>query len=465
MIRVAVLLLSCVCTSICMAQTGVGTTNGPLPRCASDSDSAIQSKILDYQVRFLPGQKIIDRFVQDAPEQDFATDGSNPRPMLEAIQRSELANKYSTRIAVLASFSPSSQSKILGQFNIDESRDWSFRLTEGALVKLTDRFKKHFPHHPKLEVKGNILKVMQPSPHSTGASGHAPLRGGQIPKDVPIYRDKKDSCWTTDGTKGDRIVDYDGFEELAMLHDPSGKRICSAVLISPNMALTADHCGEPAGLTIAVPKVPSCFARKSSTSSSVGCASETHKVTVFKHFKVPRAAQTVIKIIAVEKRVNDPDIKLVGWTTPSNLSRTFPRLVAIQDGALAPPYEFVRGGFGYTENGTATHLSIGFHSSHKKPQFSERPVNGNDPFGFMVLDLEGTVGSRICKYDSGGALYMGNPSGHEKQRDLVGVISLGDKIDANCPSSSYEGHALITPAIKAWICNQPEMEKSGSCRP
>jgi hypothetical protein len=465
MMRAVLLSIFCVWMGNSLAQTETVSINNTLARCPTQGELATASKIMPYQVWLLLGQKIIDRVVQDVPEPEFATEGSNPRPMLEAIQRSRLANKFSTRIAILASFSLSSQSKILSEFNIDEPRDWSLRLTEGNLVKLTDRFKQHFPHQPELEVIGNLFRVKQQSPYSTGAGGHAPLRGGQDAKGVPIYVDKKNSCWTTDKTKGNRVFNYDGFGELAMLQAADGTRICSAVLISSNMALTAVHCGESTELTIAIPKSPSCFARNSSTSSSVACAFETHKVTAFKHFKEPRASKTVIKINKDEKSMNDPDIKLVGWTSPSNLSLTFPRLVAIRASTLSPPYEFVRGGYGYTENGTATHLSIGFHSSHEKPQFGERPTDGNDPFGLMVLNLEGTVGSRICRHDSGGAVYMGNPSGYEEQRDLVGIVSFGQNIDSGCLGNRYEGHALITPAIKAWICNLPEMKKSDSCRP
>ena len=433
-------------------------TKSPLAPCEGKeyAGSIGQEQLHRYSVKELPGNKIIQQIVEQS------TEVSRKFPDLsrfhEDILKSNLADKYSTRIAIMASVNFQTQSSLLGTFaskNNTRPKDllpW----IEPKLIEYTDLIKGKFPEHPMIlkDDSGTKIKI-QDTEMMVG--GGKDFSGQAVPKNQAIYKDSNRNCWTvnpptTKPSSSPRLFNYEGFTEVAKL-EVSKQRVCSAVVVGPRLALTARHCVQD-GLLLAVPKNPSCDSPEGQGKCEYLNRPITKLFTWTATFSNLSAFSFVVR--------SSPDIALLSWAEPVNVS--FPEPTAYNQLPVGNIDNYVRAGFGYTERTEAVYLTIGGWSSQTSPEMLQRKDGDQtNSIGYLRLNL-GKTASKICRNDSGGPVYLGNPNGYEAKRQLIGVVSkshMGDQ--ENCSDSQFELHALISEPIRRWICSTNQSLGGAKC--
>jgi Trypsin len=371
----------------------------------------------------------------------------------------------------------------------------AYRLRFGRLEKPFTRYDEEKMAFEMLQQKLKLAEGVL----SVGAGGNLGGASFAENKRVFVYRDLQGKqCWTY-GEKAEgseQVFDYDGFEEIAAANaDPAPS--CSAVIIGQSYALTARHC-----LANGVLYIPTKASRQYGASTarrSIGCSwdnqytmdceyevvkyqdvssfSAVSTQTVELKFKSPVDNQEWSFDVLGGTEKGSPDIRLIRFERRSSSTQRQPILVTSKiaiynentikkDGM----FSFVRAGYGKSFEQTTPSLTIGSWLSEKPPVQVSRPEQPSiqSLYEYAAMFHSANQTSRICKGDSGGALFSGTPNGKEPpygsgSRTLVGIVSAAKEHGnaTSCLQSPVEISHVIGDFYFKRLCDVSKNEING----
>jgi Trypsin len=334
---------------------------------------------------------------------------------------------------------------------------------------------------------------------SVGAGGD--VRGGSFGSNRRIFVSQNSqgkACWTENDqiANAEQVFDYDGFEEVAAMNpSPDTGATCSAVIVGQSHALTARHC-DPAGVlyipTRAARQRGSASARNSTKCSLANQYTKDCEFEVVKYEDVsalPQTSSADVKLdfksaldnktasVYVSAVTGSPDLRLIKFRRMDSSKQIQPLLMTSRIGKYSQEinkgvgvFSFVRAGYGMSHEKSPLALTIGSWRSARAPSHvtGYPDLDSQSLYAYVALFHQADQKSRICKGDSGGALFFGVPNGKENKDDsgprlVVGIVSAAKEHQSadRCLQSPIEVSHVINSRYFKLICDASNNEING----